>query len=264
MEIYGKHILLYNIISICSCVACLWLFYRYIRQMKKSVGSLLIVILGLSDFLYSIDVLLIAKYREVKFGEVYLFAYTGNFSICFSILWASAISFIVYKSISDRYSNQRVCFIKTLVTILFIALGFTLFQHLLRLSHPAFYCMLSGPLIISLMVTLTLYQKSISALKDANTYSLKSTRIYIRNLRYLSLAQLITYGPIVMLSFVQAFWTWDLGTGPQMFVENFTRCFASSSGIVSTVLFSLQGGFTHQEPSFKNSDDDLTVDITEP
>jgi len=264
MEIYGKYILLYNIISVCSCIACLWLFYRYIRQMKKSVGSLLIVILGLSDFLYSIDVLLVATSREMKVGDIYLFAYTSSFSLCFSILWASAISFIVYKSISDRYSNQRVCFIKTLVTMLIVALGFTLFQHLMRLSHPAFYRMLSGPLIISLIVTLTLYQRSIDALKDANTYSLKSTRIYIRNLRYLSLAQLITYGPIVMLSFIQAFWTWDLGLGLQRFVENFVRCLASSSGIVSTVLFSLQGGFTHQEPSFENSENDLTVDMTEP
>ncbi len=126
MLFQGRNVAIYSIVSICSCIACLWLFYRFMRQMKKCIGSLLVVILGISDFLYSANVLLEENFHEIKIGQIYIFAYIHNFSICFSILWASAISWIVYKSLSDRYSNQKVRFVSTVITILVVSFCFTL------------------------------------------------------------------------------------------------------------------------------------------
>lgn len=126
MVFHGRNVAIYSIISVCSCLACMWLFYRFLKQMKKCIGSWLVVILGISDFFYSANVLLEEHFHEIKIGQIYIFAYIHNFSICFSILWASAISFIVYKSLSDRYSNQKVRFASTLVAILAASFIFTL------------------------------------------------------------------------------------------------------------------------------------------
>ncbi len=101
-------------------------------------------------------------------------------------------------------------------------------------------------------------------LKDGNTWSPKCASIYIRNLRYFSLAQLLTYGPTVLLSFIQAFWIFEISVNFQFAIEMSAHCLASSSGLISTLLFSLQGGFDHKEPSFsnpENEENDLTVDI---
>ena len=90
-----------------SCIVCIWLFFRYFKQPQKSIGFTMIVILALSDFIYSI-IFLLRQFIGSKLIEEDLLYYIP-FSLClyFSIFWASTIAYLVYKSLQGKDYNIK-------------------------------------------------------------------------------------------------------------------------------------------------------------
>jgi len=118
--------------SVLTFFSCLWLFFKYFSQFrinKKNTGFTLIIILVFSDFVFSSNILIflikesfIDSYMALSIG-IYFFA------LYFSVLWASAIAYLVYKSLQklneeskqplvEHETNQP--FAKTLITVLII------------------------------------------------------------------------------------------------------------------------------------------------
>ena len=102
-----------------TCFACLWFFYRYLCQNQKSLGHSLILILTISDFAFSANLLIqtLASITGPTVLQFYLQVYFA--SLDFSIFWASAIAFLVYRSLKSFKSNQKTIIF---ITILFVAL----------------------------------------------------------------------------------------------------------------------------------------------
>ncbi len=116
----------YHFASVLSILACFWLFFKYVRQMNKSIKSLLVVILAASDMIFSANHLLEDYWQEYTIFERKIFYFFHTFSICFSIFWASAIGYIVYKNLADRYINLKDLFIKVLLVTLALVLAWTI------------------------------------------------------------------------------------------------------------------------------------------
>jgi len=116
----------YHFASVLSILACFWLFYKYVRQMNKGIKSLLVVILAASDMIFSANHVLEDYWKEYTIFERKIFYFFQTFSICFSIFWASAIAYIVYKNLADRYINLKELFIKVLLVTLALVLTWTI------------------------------------------------------------------------------------------------------------------------------------------
>jgi len=114
----------YTITAFISCCACVWVFYIYLTQLRKTIGFSLIIILAISDFLYSINLTLNNFFPTLKLFGFYVFTPVFFFTIFFSIIWTSAISFLVYKSLGNSSSNMSKLFVKTLITVFAISLLF--------------------------------------------------------------------------------------------------------------------------------------------
>lgn len=103
--------------SVLTILACPWLFVKYANQGWKRAGFSMIFILTLSDFLYSLTVLTSVLFPYAVMSNYYRFGfYFGSY---FSIYWASAIAFLVYKSLTSQNAiNTKQLFIKTLLIVL--------------------------------------------------------------------------------------------------------------------------------------------------
>ncbi len=119
------HIFPYTITASISCCACFWVFYRYLTQIKKTIGFSLILVLAISDFLYAINVILNNFFPTLKIFGIYVYIPVFFFSIFFSIMWCSAISLLVYKSLVNNSHDMTKLFVKTLITVFSISLFFT-------------------------------------------------------------------------------------------------------------------------------------------
>ncbi len=126
-----------------------------------------------------------------------------------------------------------------------------------------FYSWTFGPLMIALIVTVAFYQKSINILREQSQYEHKSTSIYIRNLRYFSCIQLLTYGPLIVLTFIEQSLLLGIGVEAQYWVENGCTTLACLSGFLSVVVFACQGGLNNDAEFGRenNGELDLTTDI---
>ena len=104
-----------------TVLSCLWLFFKYCKQTQKGTGFTLITILTVSDFLFSLTSLCATAFPLVSMRYVYqtLF-YTTTY---FSVLWASAMAFIVYKSLKEREFNTQAVVFKGALMILCIAIS---------------------------------------------------------------------------------------------------------------------------------------------
>lgn len=111
------------------------------------------------------------------------------------------------------------------------------------------------------MLTLVFYQKSINLLQRQSQFELKSTNIYIKNLRWFSLAQIFTYGPLVVYYCIQGISPLDIPLEYQAGIEITCSCLASLSGFISITFFFLMKGMDYQEPSHDTSMNDLTLDF---
>ena len=106
-----------------TCLTCPYLFIKYFLQKEKNMGFTMIFLLTLSDFIFSLAALSSSVYPYLPFGRLY------RFSLCmgmyFSILWASAIAFLIYKSLQLGNFSSKKTFFKTLALVIVLSLLFT-------------------------------------------------------------------------------------------------------------------------------------------
>ena len=108
-----------------SCFACFWIFYRYAIALRKSVGFTLILILAISDLLYSLSIIVI---KTILLPITMRTLVTISFlTMYFSVLWASVMGYLVLKSLKtkDFYSISLVIKMAlfTIALSLLISLG---------------------------------------------------------------------------------------------------------------------------------------------
>jgi len=107
-----------------TVLSCLWLFFKYCKQTQNGTGFTLIVILTVSDFIFSLTSLCATLFPFVSMRYIYqtLF-YTTTY---FSVLWASAMAFFVYKSLKEREFDSQPIVFKGASLVLCIAILFAL------------------------------------------------------------------------------------------------------------------------------------------
>jgi len=106
-----------------SCLGTFWLFYRFLRLISPNIGFSMVLILGVSDLLQSVVVLLDTLIPGMILNKVSNCLFF--LSIYFSIFWASSMSFLVYRSIKYIDFNSKIAFIKTLIFVFILSLLFT-------------------------------------------------------------------------------------------------------------------------------------------
>jgi len=119
------------------------------------------------------------------------------------------------------------------------------------------FLLLFIPLIISLFVVVLFYWKSIKILRSQFENEQKSTRVYVRNLRCYSIAQMLTYGPAL-------FYLCNIGgllevSSREMYVViTIAQAIANLTGFVNVMIFFSQGFATYRESFCDTLDLDLT------
>lgn len=118
--VFGIDILCTHLPVSLTVLSCLWLFFKYCKQTQKGTGFTLIVILTVSDLIFSLTSLGATIFPFVFMRYVYqtLF-YTTTY---FSVLWASAMAFIVYKSLKEKDFDSRTIIFKWTLMILCTAI----------------------------------------------------------------------------------------------------------------------------------------------
>lgn len=110
-----------------SILACLWLFYRYYRSQQKTYGVQLILVLGVSDFLYHISTVILQNIAFDSSSGWFLFlVYSMVFVQSFSIFWSTTISIILMKVFKNNGISKQFkarTWILSLLPSLILAIG---------------------------------------------------------------------------------------------------------------------------------------------
>ncbi len=109
--------------SALTILTCFWLFIKYLTARKKHVGFTLIFILALADACYGTTSLFSDLFPDTVIGSVDLFESLFFFSLHFSIIWSSAIAYLVYRSLKDRNFESNTLVLKTFGVILLLSSG---------------------------------------------------------------------------------------------------------------------------------------------
>ena len=131
LEFYVTTILGVLLPSGLTIFSCLWLFFKYFMQKRKNMAFSLVVILALSDFLFSLIGVMTTFFPLTHLSGFYHI--TLFLTSYFSIFWASAISYIVYKSLKERDFNSSALVMKNGVLILIVSSLFA-FWYILYFS----------------------------------------------------------------------------------------------------------------------------------
>jgi len=107
-----------------SCLACVWIFYRYIITLKKTIGLTMILILAISDFTFDLGLILF-KLLEKTFSSLDFYFYM-IIPLYFSIFWASAMSFLVFMSLKDKDFESKKTLLITFFIVLLLTIGWYL------------------------------------------------------------------------------------------------------------------------------------------
>ena len=119
--------------------------------------------------------------------------------------------------------------------------------------------LLFGPLLLSLILTFVFYWMSISYLQSLDEHELRSTSIYVKNLKLFSFIQLITYGPLAVNIYLPLYL--NKGIDFAMSISPFLEGLASLSGLLSVFVFCYQGKQNFIKPVIRQLDEDLTEDV---
>lgn len=103
--------------SALSSLSCFWIIFKYFQQPKDNIGHLLIFVLAISDLLFAISILTLHFVEEETTLQDAIFF----FSMQFSIMWAAAVSYIVYKSLRDTTLNTMRLFKRILALLLLLS-----------------------------------------------------------------------------------------------------------------------------------------------
>lgn len=95
------YLVLFGVISGLSTLACIWLFYCYIKAPEKQVDLKLIITLTMSDFLFHLTSLIWEFLVWDDLG-LEILAAIGAFSRTFSIYWSTTMSIIFMKHLTGH------------------------------------------------------------------------------------------------------------------------------------------------------------------
>ncbi len=103
-----------------TCLACIGLFGKYIKMKNQSLGFSVVIILCLSNFIFSTAIIL----RKLGFSivEDMIFLNIFHTAMFFSIFWASTVSYLVYYSLTDEHFVSKRIIVKTALVILPLSL----------------------------------------------------------------------------------------------------------------------------------------------
>jgi len=239
-------------------IACLWLFYLYFKTKEKTLGLKMICILGVSDFLFSTSVIVMKTLQSpLLLKLVACFFYGGLY---FSVTWASAMSFIVFKSLENQAANPEILFKRTLGIILATipAIGLILGYFDGKFDYHRVELIVI-PIGVCILCTYVYYTKSANLMKLHSDYELRSTKLYIKTLKAYSLAHLVTFTPsLVFLIFLQRH--------PELSAEKVSpiwgscEAFTLLAGFINTLIYVRQRLVTQVRASLQRNDD-LSVDL---
>jgi len=238
-----------------SCLACLWLFLRYFIARNRSIGFSMVFVLAMADFIFSASFILITFEENIS-PQIYFAIFFV--SIHFSIYWASGIAILVYKSLKDVDFNSRKSFLIVFL-IVFAISGLSSLLLTLQVQDVLLFLPIMATLVISLLLTCIYYSKCIGLLKQQSEFEMKSTNIYIKNLRMYSFIQLLTYGPILMYLFASTYSTIDPTT--DQYLAMATEILAGLSGLFSVLIFMMQGPLNYKKCTSDQLESDLTQDL---
>jgi len=119
------------------------------------------------------------------------------------------------------------------------------------------FVLLFIPLIFSLFTVVIFYWKSIKILRAQFENEQKSTRVYVRNLRSYSIAQILTYGPMIFYLLSLGGFS-DFGNRSHLIFSVVCGAIANVTGFVNVLIFACQGSAGYKEPFMDKLDLDLT------
>jgi len=117
------------------------------------------------------------------------------------------------------------------------------------------------PLVISLIVTCVYYARCIKILKHESERELRSTKVYIRNLKIYSFVQFIAYGPSILFLFLFVFQDVDLDPTVESYLEGISEGLAALTGFFNAAIFSCRGPTISKISFADQADLDLTQDF---
>jgi len=103
-----------------TCLACIGLFLKYIKLKNQSVGFSVVIILSISDFIFSTAIIL--RKLGLSIVEDMIFLNIFHTAMFFSIFWASTVSYLVYYSLTDENFASKQIILKTALVVLPLAL----------------------------------------------------------------------------------------------------------------------------------------------
>ena len=99
-----------------TCIACIWLFFKYLRESEKNSGFTMIIILTISDFIYSSALFANSFFPESIGGAIY--EITLLLTLYFSIYWAGAISFFAFQTVKNKIAITTQYLLKGFAIVL--------------------------------------------------------------------------------------------------------------------------------------------------
>lgn len=106
--------------TVLSILSCCWIIFKYFQQPKNNIGLLLIFVLAIADLVFACSILSLRISEETNAHDLVIF-----FSMQFSVMWASAVSYIVYKSLQDMTLKKMRLFQTTLGIVIFLSSAVT-------------------------------------------------------------------------------------------------------------------------------------------
>jgi len=255
----GFEIFLYVILPAgLTWIACIWLFYLYFQAKERTLGLKMIYILGVSDFLFSTSVIIMKTVQSPPLAKLIACFFYGG--LYFSVTWASAMSFIVFKSLKNQAANPEILFKRTLGIILATipAIGLILGYFDGKFNYHRVELIVI-PIGICILCTFIFYTKSANLMKLHLDYELRSTKLYIKTLKAYSMAHLVTFTPsLIFLVYLQRH--------PELPAEKVSsiwgpcEAFSLLAGFINTLIYVRQRLVTQVKSSLQKNDD-LSVDL---
>ena len=107
--------------SALASLSCFWIIFKYFQQPKNNIGLLLIFVLAIADLIFSLGIFISNFIYLFDTWDIILIL-----SMEFSIMWASAVAYIVYKSLQDKHFNLPKVFWSTILVIIILSAASTI------------------------------------------------------------------------------------------------------------------------------------------
>jgi len=251
--------LLFTIIpAALTCLACIGLFLKYMKMKNQSVGFSVVIILCISNFVFSTAIIL-RILPSIPFTEEVLFQNAFHTAMFFSIYWASTVCYLVYYSLIDENFACKKIVVKTALAILALALITNLLLFYVAKLHDL-YKILCPILAITTIFNVIYYVKSIKILKEQAQYFARSSKIYMRGLRCYVGAQIITSVPLIIYLSIKKLYGIDLEE--RFTLSKFLEELIAFSGFINAINFAVQGPGRESNADLKE-DDELYLSFTD-